>query len=217
MTRRRSTASLRSIATAVVIALTACSPDATQIIHTKAADASPSGSASLASQDRDFLEQAVEGNNAEVAMGTLGRERAEHPEVAAFAAMMVSDHGAANQRLAVIAVARHIALPTSLGEQQAGFDRVAALYRQPLDRAFLQVMIGAHQNAVELFKSEASNGVDPELKAFAAATLPAIEGHLARAQALAALASPTEDTTSPPTPDATVPPSPTSSTPLDQP
>jgi len=67
-------------------------------------------------------------------------------------------------------------------------------------------MIEDHQQAEELFRSEAMNGADADLKAFAAATLPTIEAHLAAAQALAKLAEPPQDLASPPSASATQPP-----------
>lgn len=35
-----------------------------------------------------------------------------------------------------------------------------------------------HEDAVDLFKSQSESGKDPELKAFAAKTLPVLQGHL---------------------------------------
>jgi putative membrane protein len=163
--------------------LVACSPEVEQQAHPTPAT-QPAPSADLASQDRDFLERAAEGGNAEIAIGTLVDGRALRPEVLAFGKMMVAEHTAINQQLAALAAAKRIALPTSLGEHQQNFDRLVDLRRDEFDREFAQVMIGDHQEAVRLFREEAAGGVDPELKAFAIATLPKIEAHLAHAEKL---------------------------------
>jgi putative membrane protein len=169
----------------IALLAVACSRDTVQHAHPQP-PTEPAPSATLSSQDRDFLERAAEGGNAEVAIGTLAPERAARAEVVAFAQMLVADHRAANQQLAAIAAAKHITLPKSLGDQQQGFDRLVDERRENFDREFAKVTIDDHHQAIELYRGEAANGTDPELKAFAAAKLPTLEAHLARAIALSA-------------------------------
>jgi putative membrane protein len=172
----------RALALAVLCAL-GCTPEARQhVLPAHVAEAAPS--ASLASQDRDFLEQAAEGGNAEIAIGGLVDGRAASGEVVAFGHMLVADHTAANKELTAIAAARHIALPTGLGEAQASFDRLVDQSKEPFDHDFARVMVDDHTQAAELYRSEAANGADPQLKTFAAKTLPTIEAHLAKAKTL---------------------------------
>jgi putative membrane protein len=166
-----------------LLVLTGCTPDADQHAHAR-----PAGEARvpvLSPQDRDFLERAAEGSNAEIAIGALGRSRGVRPEVRAFGQRMVADHRAINAALAAIAARHRIVLPTSLGEHQARFDRVVDHHRERFDEEFLKVMVDDHHAAYELFRSEASGGVHPELKAFAARTLPTIAAHLEHAKAVA--------------------------------
>ncbi|MDQ3280832.1 MAG: DUF4142 domain-containing protein [Acidobacteriota bacterium] len=196
---------MKRIAPIAALALfAACTADTTQHAHPKPPK-TQAQSIALTSQDRDFLERAAEGSNAEVHIGALAPTRALRPEVKAFGQMMVTDHTAANRKLAQIAAAKRISLPTGLGEHQQNFDRVVDEQLDPFDREFIRVMIGDHQQAAELFRNEAMNGTDPDLKAYAAATLPAIEAHLQHAQSMAALAAAPQDGTVPPTPDATQP------------
>jgi putative membrane protein len=167
----------------VLLVLGACSPNTEQRAHTI-----PSVEARmpvLSPQDRDFLERAAEGSNAEIAMGVLARSHALRPEVSAFGERMIADHTAINQRLAAIARRHRTEPPTGLGENQASFDRVVDLYRKPFDDEYMRVMVDDHNAAFELFRSEASGGNDPELKSFAAQTLPAIAAHLEHAKTLA--------------------------------
>jgi putative membrane protein len=167
----------------LALLLAACSPDIEQRAHPNPS-AQPAPSASLASQDRNFLERAAEGSNGEIAMGALVHAHASRAEVIAFGMMMVRDHSAANQHLAAIAAAKHIALPTSLGEHQQSLDRIVDLHGEDFDREFARVMLGDHQEATRLFRDEAQNGIDADLKAFAAATLPILEAHLQHAETL---------------------------------
>ncbi|WP_145914769.1 DUF4142 domain-containing protein, partial [Pseudomonas syringae group genomosp. 3] len=54
------------------------------------------------------------------------------------------------------------------------------------DQAYANNQVSAHEQAIKLYKEEAENGKDPELKAFAKATLPTLEKHLEHAKKLAA-------------------------------
>jgi putative membrane protein len=176
------------IAVATVLAA-ACSPDIAQDAHP--GRGLTSNGPVLAPQDREFLERAAEGSNGEVAMGRLAASRGLRPDVRDFGQRMVVDHTTMNARLTAIAATHRIALPTSLGEHQAGYDRLVDLQREAFDQEFLQVMNEDHDMAYRLFRSEVAGGVDPELKAFAAWALPTIEAHLAHTKAAARGISPT--------------------------
>jgi putative membrane protein len=178
---------MRILTTLVAVLLLAgCSPDTDQHAHPRRLDPAPSPSQPLASQDRDFLERAAQGGNAEVTIGGLVDSRALRGQVVAFGHEMVADHAAINRQLGAIAAKKGIALPTSLGEHQAGYDRVVDLHEDAFDREFVRVMVEDHQQAVELFRSQASGGGDAELRAFAESTLPTIQAHLQHATSLAA-------------------------------
>jgi putative membrane protein len=181
---------MKTILIAVVAGLAAaCSPDVAQDAHPRR-DATSTAPV-LAPQDRDFLERAAEGSNGEIAMGRLATSRALRPDVRAFGQTLVADHTTMNARLAAIAARRRIVLPSSLGEHQAGYDRLVDLRREAFDQEFLQVMNEDHDSAYQLFRSEADGGADPELKAFAAWALPLIETHLTHAKSAARGISPT--------------------------
>jgi cytochrome c len=144
----------------------------------------------LASQDRDFIERATEGNNGEIAIGGLVHGRALNAGVVQFGDQLVADHRAANARLGAIARQRAIALPGSLGDHQAVYDQLIDRKGEPFDRKFVTSMVDDHEQAVQLYRGELASGVDPLLRQYAATTLPTIEAHLAHAKSLAALAPP---------------------------
>jgi len=170
-------------ALATLLLLAACTREVSQQVHPRVVR--PSAAAELASQDRDFLERAAEGNNAEVAMGSITKGHSFDARVFAFGQMLVADHTAAKSALETIAAKKQISLPTGLGDQQASYDQIEDKTRESFDKEFAKEMAGAHDQAVELFKGEAMNGVDPDLKAYAAANVPVLEKHLEEAKALA--------------------------------
>jgi putative membrane protein len=48
----------------------------------------------------------------------------------------------------------------------------------------MQDMVAAHREAAKNFQDMSKNAKDPDVKAFAAKTLPAIEAHLKQAQSI---------------------------------
>ena len=162
----------------------ACTPGAEQHAHPRRSPGAPP-SPILPSQDRDFLEHAAEGSNAEIEIGKLVRSRAQRAEVKAYGERMIADHTAIRERLEAIAAQHRIVLPTSLGDHQLSYDRLVDLRFDRFDKEFLQVMVEDHDLAAELFRLEASGGADLEIRTFAAETLPLIVAHLDHAKSLA--------------------------------
>jgi putative membrane protein len=61
-------------------------------------------------------------------------------------------------------------------------DKLAKLSGAAFDRAYMQAMVADHKKDVNEFRVESKSGKDPEIKAWAAKTLPTLEEHLALAQ-----------------------------------
>jgi putative membrane protein len=93
--------------------------------------------------------------------------------------MMVTDHGKANAELMNIAKTKNIMLPATLdAEHQAKSDSLSKLSGAAFDKGYVEVMIEGHKKTLALMQSEAANGKDAELKAFAAKTAPVVQMHL---------------------------------------
>jgi putative membrane protein len=175
---------MKALVLTATLLLAACTPDSEQHAHPRRASGN-APSPILPSQDRDFLEHAVQGSNAEIDIGKLVRTHAWRPEVKAYGERMVADHSALNARLAAIAHKHRIVPPTKLGDHQLSYDRLVDLRYDRFDEEFIQVMTEDHDMAAELFRMQAAGGADPELKAFAAQNLPLIIGHLDHIRAMA--------------------------------
>lgn len=171
----------------LVAALTACKPENEDL----GSPLRPSGGRGieLSDQDREFLEKAAQGNNAEVAVATLGAARATDPAIVEFAKALVDDHSSAQKELLAIAAKRAVVLPDSLGEQQRSFDEVVDEEGERFEDLFMARMIEDHQNAIPLYQAQISDGTDPLLKEYAATMLPKIQAHLAKAREIEGLSS----------------------------
>jgi len=137
--------------------------------------------------DAKFYRDAAEGGMAEVAMGSLAQQKAQSPSVKEFGAQMVKDHSAANEKLKALAQSKNITLPAnpSVAEMEAK-SKLQVLSGQSFDKSYIKGMIQDHEEDIAVFKKEAASGHDPDARAFASATLPTLEAHLKKIQAIAA-------------------------------
>jgi putative membrane protein len=138
-----------------------------------------------AAGDRAFVVNAGMAGMAEVEHGRLATEKAVSAKVKDFGEHMIADHSLAGNELKSLAATKQITLPTSLDPtHQAAHDKYARLSGGEFDRAYMQDMVADHQKAVAEFTTEANTGKDPEVKAWAGKTLPALQAHLKMAQDL---------------------------------
>jgi putative membrane protein len=129
--------------------------------------------------DAVFAKKAAIGGMAEVALGKLALTKASSPKIKDFANMMITDHGKANNELMGIAKTENIMLPPGVDtKHQAKMDSLSNLSGMAFDKAYVAAMIEGHEKTLALMKTEASDGKDTSLKAFAAKTAPIVQMHL---------------------------------------
>jgi putative membrane protein len=144
--------------------------------------------------DLAFYRDAAEGGLAEVAMGNMAQQQAHSQSVREFGALMVKDHSAANEKLKAIAESKNITLPANTSvDEMAAKEKLKALSGSSFDKSYIKGMIKDHQEDIAEFKKEAASGRDPDARAFASATLPTLEAHLKKIQAIAAEAGVSAD------------------------
>ena len=126
----------------------------------------------------EFVKHAAQGGMAEVSIGKLAADKASDPDVKQFAQRMVDDHSTANAELTGLASSKGIQLPANPDpKNQALMDRLAKLSGPEFDRAYMQAMVTDHDHDVSEFRTYSQHGTDPDVKAWAARTLPTLEEH----------------------------------------
>ena len=131
------------------------------------------------SADAPFIGAAAMDGMAEVEHGRLATQNASSPDVKQFAQRMVDDHSKAGDELKQLAVKKEVTLATTLDDQhRATQHKLASLKGAAFDKAYMDHMAKAHLKAVALFQQEAKEGQDPDIKAWAAKTLPTLQDHL---------------------------------------
>ncbi|HEX8188389.1 MAG TPA: DUF4142 domain-containing protein [Pyrinomonadaceae bacterium] len=135
--------------------------------------------------DQKFVMFAAMGGMAEVEMGRLAAQKGASEDVRQFGQRMVDDHTKANEELMRIVSPKGMTPPAMLdAKHQAAMQKMSALSGEKFDREYAKMMVGDHKKTVGEFQKEAGRGADPDLKAFAAAQLPALQEHLRMAQRL---------------------------------
>ena len=169
--------------TAVALALAAPAFGQTQTPPPRSG--APAGNTQSANPDRSFAQQAAAAGAAEVEAGKLAGDRASGEQVKSFARTMVNDHTAANDQLESIARGKGITLSKTPDKaHQDEMKKLSGMNGAAFDRAYVEGQLADHREAVALFERESRSGKDPELKRFAADTLPKLQGHLSMAENL---------------------------------
>lgn len=180
-----------SAALVMAVAVTACAGDDARENETPATTGTGgavAGTTGTFDGDRDFVEEHLAMGNAEVELGRLAQDRATHPDVKEFAAMMVREHQAAGEelrRIANNAAANTAPMRNDVTEELTELrEEMAKLTGRDFDRRYIDEMIDDHEEAVEDLEGKAENASHPEVKAWAAKTLPSVRQHLERAKSI---------------------------------
>jgi putative membrane protein len=145
----------------------------------------------LDASDRIVIHQLAIGNAAEIELGKLAQQKAHNQPVKSFADTMIRDHDAAGKRLADLAQAAQLPLPSGFDdEHQALREHLGKLTGAAFDVAYIQAQAQDHQKTLQLLEYEIGSGQDQALREFAANTLPKIREHLQMAQAIALTVTP---------------------------
>ena len=167
----------RAVLAAAVLALSA----APAFAQTATADKTAKPVAAAA--DQTWVKNVATDGMAEVEIGKLATEKAASDQAKQFAQRMATDHQKANDELKSLAQTKNITLPTELGPKHKALRaKLEKLSGEAFDRAYMNQMVTDHRKAVSAFRTESNSGKDPDVKQWAAKTLPTLEEHLKQAQ-----------------------------------
>lgn len=138
--------------------------------------------------DKEFMVKAAQNGAVEVDASTAAKTNAASPDVKAFADMMITDHTKVAEELKALADSKGVAVPLQPSEaQQSQIHQMSMKMGPAFDAAYVKdVGVKAHMETIALFKKASTSATDPDVKAFAAKTLPSLEMHLEHAKSLQA-------------------------------
>ena len=134
--------------------------------------------------DQTFLQDAIQGNLAEVQMGHLAQQKGQTDAVKSYGEMLVTDHSANNEKATQLAEQNGMSAPNEPNaKQKANYEMLSRLSGAAFDRQFAKMMVMDHKKNLGVFKREAAKKNDP-LGQYASETLPVLEKHLRAAEEL---------------------------------
>ena len=169
------------VAASVALPLTASDPAMAQTATSKA-----TAPKNVSSKDKNFIEEAAAGGMLEVQGSQLALQRATDPEVKQFAEQMVKDHEKVNKQLMTLVSPKGVQPPAELPMMmRTKLNSLSKEQGAKFDEEYMdKIGVDAHKDTVKLFEKAAKDLNDPELKKFAADTLPSLKEHLSMAQQL---------------------------------
>jgi putative membrane protein len=124
-------------------------------------------------------------NQMEVEMGKLAQEKGQSKDVKSFGKTLVTDHSAADKKVAALAKQQKIDLATAMPPMKD--DKMAPLKAAvgaEFDKAFARAMVEDHNKDVDEAKAARDATTDAKLKSLLTATIPVLEKHQATAKKL---------------------------------
>ncbi|RYZ00809.1 MAG: DUF4142 domain-containing protein [Chitinophagaceae bacterium] len=152
---------------------------------TENAGATTTSGTPLNEADQAFVRKAAMGGVMEVQAGQMAQQNGAHDRVKAFGSMMVNDHTNANNELKALATSRGLMLSDSLdSKMQQHMTAMQKMQGKAFDKHYMDMMVNDHNKDVAEFEKAASSANDPDLKAWAAKTLPVLKMHQDSAKAI---------------------------------
>jgi putative membrane protein len=144
-------------------------------------------SAEMTSTTKGFVTAAATSDMYEVTAGKIALQRAQSPDVKAFAQKMVDAHTATTEKLKSILASNNIKItpPAHVDNRRQGMlDDLRGAKAADFDHRYIAQQIAAHKEANILFRGYAKDGDNAAIKDFAAKTDKDINMHLSMAQQL---------------------------------
>lgn len=136
------------------------------------------------STDQKFMMDAARSGMMEVQLGQTAQQKASSAAVKELGKKIEQDHTQAGTELSALAKAKNVPLPADAGGEKAMMDKMSSLSGTAFDKAYTKARVRDHKKDVKEFEREATNGIDSDVKAFAAKMLPILREHLRMAEGL---------------------------------
>jgi putative membrane protein len=142
--------------------------------------------ASLSPVDEQFLKTAAVMDMTAAHESQMAENQASHAEVKSLAQTLVQDDTDCYNQLVQIAGKAGASVPTGINAAKIPtIEQLTALKGTRFDRQYVADEIAVERHAIAVFRREAAQGKDPDLKSYVARRLPVLEKDLKQAEASA--------------------------------
>lgn len=135
---------------------------------------------SVNSKDKSFMTNAAEAGHAEIEASKIALEKSSNQAVKDYAQKMIDQHTTVDEQLKQLASSKDVTLPAEPSmAQRAKIAILEKLKGNTFDKRYASMIgVSAHEDAVKLFQKSSKEAQDPDVKTFAAKTLPGLQEHL---------------------------------------
>ena len=146
---------------------------------------------------REFVQEASQANQTEIAMANVVESRSTNDSVKEFARMMRNDHQKNFAELQALAQSHAMVVDSALSPiNQHAVNKLQKTSDGNLDKEYAKVMLKDHVKTIKRFDKASAEISEPYLKTYAQNTLPALRTHLQHAEDTARAAGVDESTIS---------------------
>ena len=139
--------------------------------------------AAAAQQDASWAQATAQTDLAEIAIGNLAEQRAQHSATKMMAQVTISDHTKALASLKQVASQAGITLPTAPSTtQQSQAAQLKSVASSQFDATYDSIQIKGHELSISQTRTELADGSSSAVKGNAQAYLPVAEKHLQMAE-----------------------------------
>jgi putative membrane protein len=173
-----------TFATAALLAVAAAAPSFAQSIPEKTG---VNQALAIAPKTEDFVTLAAQSDMLEIQSSKLALQKSDSDKTKTFAQKMIDDHTKTSTELKELVSSGKVKVsaPSALDKKhEAKLDKLTKLQGKDFTKEYDDMQVSAHKDAVSLFERYGKDGDNPDLKAFASKTLPALKEHLQMAQEL---------------------------------
>ena len=133
---------------------------------------------------KEFLGDAIRGDNSEVTLGTLAAQKGNSAAVRSYGRTLATDHAKAKISATSAAKLKGVSVPKGMmPEAQAEYDKLKGMSGAAFDAEFVRYMTEDHKKDIAEFE-EQSGSTDMVTSRLAKRTLPDLRKHLQMAQKL---------------------------------
>ena len=130
-------------------------------------------------KDAQFLVDAAELNLEGVHLGQLAQQKGKAAHVRELGKMMEDAHTKSQKDLTALAQKKTVTIPNSpTDDAKDAYAELNEKSGNDFDKAYANMMVSKHKDAVESFEKASTDCTDSEIKNWATATLPELRKHL---------------------------------------
>jgi putative membrane protein len=166
-----------------IFAVSTMQAQATGQDQTPPPSASTQTSANISHKAKEFLKDAAQANQTEIAMANVAESKSQNPQVKELAHMVLTDHQQNYALVASLAQAHGVTVDTAPDfMNRREVDRLQKVNEGDFDKDFTKCMLKDHVKAIKRFDKAVADVEDQDVKQYAQNTLPALRHHLKKSE-----------------------------------